>query len=62
MAGRFPLLLDEHVPRSLAEALLRRGWTVVRVVDLKTELGQGADTSVGLSLTLGWTVDSVCFT
>jgi predicted nuclease of predicted toxin-antitoxin system len=43
VAGRFPLLLDEHIPRSLAEALLRRGWTVVRVVDLKTELGQGAD-------------------
>ncbi len=43
MAGRFPLLLDEHVPRSLARALRRRGWTVVRVVDLETELGMGAD-------------------
>ncbi len=43
MPGRFPLLLDEHVPRSLAHALLRRGWTVVRVVDLAPALGQGAD-------------------
>ena len=43
MAGRFPLLLDEHVPRSLAQALRSRGWTVLRVVDLKTELGLGAD-------------------
>jgi Domain of unknown function (DUF5615) len=43
MAGRFPLLADEHVPRSLVQALQQRGWTVVRVVDLKTELGQGSD-------------------
>jgi hypothetical protein len=43
MPGRFPLLVDEHVPRSLVQALLRRGWVVVRVVDLKAELGQGAD-------------------
>jgi len=43
MAGRFPLLTDEHVPRSLVQALQRRGWTVVRVVDLETELGQGSD-------------------
>lgn len=43
MAGRFPLLADEHVPRSLVQALQRRGWTVVRVVDLKTDLGQGSD-------------------
>ena len=43
MAGRFPLLLDEHIPRALAQVLLRRGWTVARVVDLKTELGLGAD-------------------
>lgn len=43
MAGRFPLLVDEHVPRSLVQALHRRGWTVVRVVDLETELGQGSD-------------------
>ena len=28
MAGRFPLLLDEHVPRSLEQALLERRWTV----------------------------------
>ena len=38
MAGRFPLLVDEHVPRSLVQALLLRGWIVVRVVDL-IELG-----------------------
>lgn len=43
MAGRFPLLADEHVPRSLVQALLQRGWVIVRVVDLKTELGQGSD-------------------
>jgi|GEM_PF-2533636 len=43
MAGRFPVLVDEHVPRSLVQALQRRGWTVVRVVDLKTDLGQGSD-------------------
>jgi hypothetical protein len=43
MAGRFPLLLDEHVPRSLAHALRRRGWTAVRVVDFKTDLGLGAN-------------------
>lgn len=41
MAGRFPLLVDEHVPRALVQALQRRGWSVVRVVDL-TDLGQGA--------------------
>jgi len=43
MADRFPLLLDEHVPRSLEQALRQRGWSVVRVVDLKAELGPGAD-------------------
>ena len=43
MAGRFPVLVDEHVPRSLVQALQRRGWTVVRVVDLKADLGQGSD-------------------
>jgi hypothetical protein len=43
MAGRFPLLLDEHIPRALAQALRSRGWIVVRVVDLKTGLGLGAD-------------------
>jgi hypothetical protein len=43
MAGRFPLLVDEHVPRSLVQALRQHGWTVVRVVDLKPELGPGAD-------------------
>ena len=43
MAGRFPLLLDEHIPRSLAQALRQRGWAVVRVVDLKAELGPGSD-------------------
>jgi len=35
MAGRYPLLLDEHVPRSLSQALRQLGWAVVRVVDLK---------------------------
>jgi len=35
MAGRFPLLLDEHVPRSLEQALRQHGWAAVRVVDLK---------------------------
>ena len=43
MAGRFPLLLDEHVPRALAQALRRLGWAVLRVVDLKAELGPGAE-------------------
>jgi len=43
MLGHFPLLVDEHVPRSLVQALHGRGWTVVRVVDLKIDLGQGAD-------------------
>jgi hypothetical protein len=43
MAGRFPLLLDEHIPQALARALRERGWAVVRVVDLKRELGPGAD-------------------
>jgi hypothetical protein len=42
MAGRFPLLLDEHVPRALGQALRRLGWTVTRVVDIQ-ELGVGAD-------------------
>ena len=42
MAGRFPLLVDEHVPRPLVQTLQRRGWTVARVVDLP-ELGQGSD-------------------
>lgn len=36
MAGRFPLLADEHVPRALVQALYDRGWTVVRVVDLRS--------------------------
>ncbi len=43
MAGRFPLLVDEHVPRALVQALRQRGWTVVRVVEVKSELGLGAD-------------------
>ncbi len=43
MAGRFPLLVDEHVPKSLVQALQQRGWVVVRVVDLKPDLGPGAD-------------------
>jgi hypothetical protein len=43
MAGRFPLLMDEHMPRALVEALRQRGWKVVRVVDPGTELGEGSD-------------------
>ncbi len=42
MADRFPLLVDEHVPKPLVKALQQRGWEVVRVVDL-AELGQGSD-------------------
>jgi hypothetical protein len=42
MAGRFLLLVDEHVPRALVQALQRRGWTVARVVDL-ADLGEGSD-------------------
>jgi uncharacterized protein DUF5615 len=42
MGDRFPLLVDEHVPWPLVQALQRKGWTVVRVVDL-AELGQGSD-------------------
>jgi uncharacterized protein DUF5615 len=41
--GRFPLLADEHVPKALVQALRQRGWTVVRVVDLESELGQGSE-------------------
>jgi hypothetical protein len=43
MAGPFPLLADEHIPRALVKALLALGWEVVRVVDLVMELGEGAD-------------------
>jgi hypothetical protein len=43
MVGRFPVLVDEHIPRSLVQALRQRGWTLVRVVDLKPDLGPGAD-------------------
>jgi hypothetical protein len=43
MTGRFPLLVDEHVPRSLVVALRRLDWVVVRVVDLERALGQGAN-------------------
>lgn len=42
MAGRFPLLLDEHLPRAFADAVRRLGWTTARVVDVQ-ELGLGAD-------------------
>jgi Domain of unknown function (DUF5615) len=42
MAGRFRLLVDEHVPKPLVKALQQRGWEVTRVVDL-SELGQGSD-------------------
>src|SRR5215210_5966985 len=41
MAGRFPLLVDEHIPKPLVKALQQRGWAVVRVVDL-AELGEGS--------------------
>ena len=43
MASRFPLLVDEHIPRSLVQALRRRGWIVARVVDLEVELGEGSE-------------------
>ena len=43
MAGRFPLLIDEHLSGAFVQALRRRGWIAVRVVDLTSELGQGAD-------------------
>ena len=42
MGGHFPLLVDEHIPWPLVQALQRRGWTVERVVDL-IELGEGSD-------------------
>jgi hypothetical protein len=43
MAGRFPLLLDEHVPRSLEQALRERGWAVVRVEVVAWLREQGRD-------------------
>jgi predicted nuclease of predicted toxin-antitoxin system len=43
MAGRFPLLTDEHISRALVEGLRARGWDVLRAVDV---FGQGADDSV----------------
>lgn len=42
MAGRFPLLVDEHIPKPLVKSLQQRGWEAVRVVDL-VDLGQGSD-------------------
>ena len=34
MPGRFPLLTDENVSGPLIEGLKRRGWDVLRVVDV----------------------------
>jgi len=34
VAGRFPLLTDIHVHDALVEALRRKGWDVLRAVDL----------------------------
>lgn len=34
MAGRFPLLTDNHVHQSIVHALRSRGWDVLRAVDL----------------------------
>lgn len=43
MAGRFALLTDEHIPRALVKALVERGWTALRVVDLEELKGQHDD-------------------
>ena len=37
MAGRFPLLTDNHVRQQLVEALTSRGWDVVRAIDVFPE-------------------------
>lgn len=43
MAGRFPLLSDEHVSGPLLQGLARRGWDVQRGVDV---FGQRTDDDV----------------
>lgn len=40
MAGRFPLLSDEHVSGPLLQGLVRRGWDIQRGVDV---FGQRTD-------------------
>lgn len=40
MAGRFPLLTDNHVRQSIIDALRKAGWDVVRAVEV---LGQEND-------------------
>lgn len=37
MAGRFPLYTDAHVQQALVDALLDRGWDVVRAIDVLPE-------------------------
>lgn len=34
MAGRFPLFTDENIEGALVEALSKRGWDIVRAVDV----------------------------
>jgi hypothetical protein len=43
VAGRFPLLTDEHVPGPLIKALLRLGWHIVRAIDI---FGQRSDDAI----------------
>jgi hypothetical protein len=45
VAGRFPLLADEHTSAALFAALRDRGWDVVRVID-EPALGQGCPDEV----------------
>jgi hypothetical protein len=54
VAGRFPLLTDEHTPTALIKALRDRGWDVVRILD-DTSLGQGCpdDVVFGHAATIG---------
>lgn len=37
MAGRFPIFTDAHVQQAVVEGLLRRGWDVVRGIDVFPE-------------------------
>jgi hypothetical protein len=34
VAGRFPLFTDNHVRQQIVEGLRRRGWDVVRSIDV----------------------------
>lgn len=43
MAGRFPLFADENVEGPLIEALRRKGWDVVRAIDV---FGERTDDAV----------------